>query len=290
MKSRMKALIFGIMLLTGPSLWAADVGVYNTLQFSDNDYLNSLRGAIRAEDEGLKWGLDLQLVSYQAKLNASDKSTRLLTELEFVLPSQLILGGGIQFGYSTLDKLGLAEGHVLVGYQFPKVALRTSYYNSHFMQGASPSYPSSGNVTEPDDFRTNLKGLVWEIRGDLSPEIEGRLTWARMTSDFSFENRSTRQDPTVFISRRDGPVLSAIESVPNEWQLYELIFKSNTRARISVQHNRYFSEYRSEWSLDSNVLLRIPIRDLLTAGVGLGECSYKSQSSRYSMLTVQFQF
>ncbi len=286
----MKALIFGIMLLTGWPSWPVDVSVSDTIQFSDIDYLNSLRGEIRSEDEGMAWGMGLELLTYQAKLNANDKSTRFVTSLDFTLPSRLIVGGGIQFGYSTLDKLSLAEGHVMAGYQFPKAMIRSSYTHFEYQQGASANYPSSGNVNEPDDFQTRLKGFGWEIRAELSPRIEGRVSWTKLTSDASFEHRSTGQSPTVFVSRRDGPLLSAIESVPNEWQIYELIFKLESRSLVSVQHSRSFSEYRSEWSLDTNALLKTPLREAMTAGVGLGEASFKSQFSRYAMVDFNYKF
>lgn len=285
-----KGLICLALIFAGRLCLAASTQIQDTAQIADSETINSLQGRILSQAPDLSWQMDLELTTYQNKLETGDKVTLFRSDLEFQFASDFLVGGGLDYGYSALEKMTNVDPHLLLGFRVQRAEARVTLFTNEFRQGASPSQSSSGNVLETDTFLFTMSGTALDLRAQFTPWLDGRFYWLQQTSSTDFSRRSTGKTGTSFAARRMGPIISTVEEVPRQVQTFQLVFHPAPQADVDFQHNRSQELLSGEWSADTGALLKVRVGPFWTVGFGLGENSFRSQSQRYALAHLGYQF
>jgi hypothetical protein len=290
MTQRWKALVSTGLIFFSTHCFAASTQLYDTLQTSDNEAVNTLQGHITSPPEEGNWRMDLGLTTYQNKLESGDEISLFRTNLEFQIHPNWMLSGGVNFGYAGLEKLRSFEPHLGLGIGGENLQVRAILQSVEYHQGVSPAQPSTGNVNEEDDFKFKMSGATLDLWARFNDWIEGHFAFTQMRSTSNFDNRATSQLGTPFVARRFGPLVSTVTAVPKKYQVFQFTFHPAQNIDVDLQHNRSQEEVSSRWSVDTSALLNVRIGPFWALGFGLGESSTQAQSQKYSILNLGYRF
>jgi hypothetical protein len=288
-------------LFQTPYGFGASGVIDDTLQLSNEDTLNSLHSLIKADPEDGHWDLDLALVTYQSKLNATDKSNQINSDLKFRSSQHWSFGGGFNFGSSALEKITTVEPHAGITVEIPWGAssnedsfrpsfqITAEYRYLHFHQGLSPNQ-ANPTLVENDGYDFNMIGNNLGLKISPTKWFSFSYSLTHLNPEHIFRGRVTSQVGTRFIARRSGPLISTVATVYSDNQVIDLTFYLDPKIELSLQHVKNITVIGSDVSTDLSLLLKVEINPTWAIGYGLGEKTNPVQTSRDALAFLSYRY